>query len=250
MMKQMKTVFFLTTILFTLPNTDLWAQETPATTDERATYQLPLTTIAFAATTYDFGNITEGEIATHVFTFTNTGDEPLILTNARGSCGCTVPNWPKDPILPGETASITVSFNSKMKRGKRNQKVTLTANTNPPQTFIYMTGQVTPKTTNESDLTVEDKAVESQPALSPDCFTIFPNPTAEVFSVKIEETYYGKPASVSILSEAGQLMARRNIDSVIETVRFDVSHYPPGIYTAVVKIGENTNQSQCFVVVE
>lgn len=105
----------------------------------------PVTTVAFADNgTFDFGNVQEGEVVTHTFPFTNTGSEPLIISDAKGSCGCTVPSKPQAPIAPGETGEITVQFNSANKKGKRNQKVTVTANTNPAQTFIYLTGEVTP----------------------------------------------------------------------------------------------------------
>jgi hypothetical protein len=102
----------------------------------------PTTAIEFAETTFDFGTIEEGEKVAHTFKFTNTGSEPLIFSNAKGSCGCTVPTWPREPIAVGGTGEVTVEFNSKNKKGKRNQKVTLTGNTNPPQTFIYLTGNV------------------------------------------------------------------------------------------------------------
>jgi len=104
----------------------------------------PTTVMAFAETTFDFGAVDEGEVVSHTYTFTNSGDEPLVLSNAKGSCGCTVPSWPREPIAPGQSADVTVTFNSKNKKGKRNQKVTITANTNPPQTFIYLTGEVNP----------------------------------------------------------------------------------------------------------
>ncbi len=102
----------------------------------------PTTSIAFAETSFDFGTIQEGEKVSHVYKFTNTGEEPLILGDAKGSCGCTVPKWPREPIAPGESSEVLVEFNSKNKSGKKNQKVTITANTNPPQTFIYLTGEV------------------------------------------------------------------------------------------------------------
>ena len=102
----------------------------------------PTTSVSFNETTFDFGSVAEGELVSHTYTFTNTGNEALVLSDAKGSCGCTVPKWPREPIAPGQSGEITVEFNSKNKKGKRNQKVTLTANTNPPQTFIYLTGEV------------------------------------------------------------------------------------------------------------
>lgn len=102
----------------------------------------PTTEMTFAETEYDFGTVTEGEKVTHTYSFTNTGDEPLILSNARGSCGCTVPEWPRTPIAPGGTGEVTVVFNSRGKGGDRNQRVTLTANTEPTQTFLSLKGTV------------------------------------------------------------------------------------------------------------
>ena len=102
----------------------------------------PTTEITFAETEYDFGTVTEGEKVTHTYSFTNTGDEPLILSNARGSCGCTVPEWPREPIAPGGTGEVTVVFNSRGKGGDRNQRVTITANTEPAQTFLALKGTV------------------------------------------------------------------------------------------------------------
>ena len=60
----------------------------------------PSTTIAFTETDFDFGTINDGDQVQHTFEFTNSGDEPLIISNAKGSCGCTVPTWPKEPIAP------------------------------------------------------------------------------------------------------------------------------------------------------
>lgn len=102
----------------------------------------PTTTIEFEETTYDFGTVKQGEKVSHIFKFRNTGNEPLIISNAKATCGCTVPNWPKDPIPPGGTGEMEVVFDTKGKSNKQNKKVTITANTNPPQTFVYMTGFV------------------------------------------------------------------------------------------------------------
>ena len=100
--------------------------------------------MTFEELTFDFGTVTEGEKVSHTYNFTNTGSEPLVVSDAKGSCGCTVPKWPREPIAPGASSQITVEFNSKGKKGQRNQKVTLTANTNPPQTFLSLTGTVNP----------------------------------------------------------------------------------------------------------
>ncbi len=104
----------------------------------------PTTTLTFDETEFNFGKVDEGEMVAHTFKFKNTGSEPLIISNAKGSCGCTVPKWPREPIPPGEGSEITVEFNSKGKKGNRNQKVTITANTNPPQSFVALVGEVIP----------------------------------------------------------------------------------------------------------
>jgi hypothetical protein len=92
--------------------------------------------------TFDFGVVTEGDIVTHDFHFTNTGPNPLVFTDAKGSCGCTTAELPGRAIAPGESAVIKVRFDSSNKKGQRNQKVTLTANTDPAQTFLYLPGLV------------------------------------------------------------------------------------------------------------
>ncbi|THH41071.1 DUF1573 domain-containing protein [Neolewinella litorea] len=102
----------------------------------------PTTSLAFEESSFNFGEVTEGEIITHTYSFTNTGNEPLIITDAKGSCGCTVPSRPTAPIAPGETGEITVRFDSNNKVGQRNQRVTITANTTPPQTVISLDGTV------------------------------------------------------------------------------------------------------------
>ncbi len=102
----------------------------------------PTTSIEFEETEFDFGTVQEGQKVSHTYKFKNTGKEPLVLSDAKGSCGCTVPKWPREPIAPGATGEIVVEFNTQGKAGNRNQKVTLTANTNPPQTFLSLKGVV------------------------------------------------------------------------------------------------------------
>lgn len=96
----------------------------------------------FVEEEHDFGLLVDGEKVAYSFVFTNTGDAPLIISNAKGSCGCTVPNWPKNPIAPGEKGSIDVSFNSSGRKGIQNKAVTLTANTNPNRKVIKIKAEI------------------------------------------------------------------------------------------------------------
>jgi hypothetical protein len=104
----------------------------------------PTTTIQFEETEYNFGKVKAGTPVKHEYKFKNTGKEPLVISNAKGSCGCTVPDWPKEPIPVGGTGKILVEFDSKGKSGNQTKQVTVTANTDPPQTIIYIKGEVTP----------------------------------------------------------------------------------------------------------
>jgi hypothetical protein len=84
--------------------------------------------IKFTKNTHDFGDIYQGDVSTHTFTFTNTGNAPLILANVQTTCGCTAPEWTKDPILPGAEGSIKVVYNSSGKMGKQNKIITVYSN--------------------------------------------------------------------------------------------------------------------------
>lgn len=102
----------------------------------------PTTTLTFEQSEYDFGKIKAGETVEHTFSFTNTGEHDLIITNAKGSCGCTVPYYPTEPIPPGGTGEIKVSFDSKGKSGVQRKNVTITANTDPAQTVLNIVSEV------------------------------------------------------------------------------------------------------------
>lgn len=91
----------------------------------------PLPSFQFAQELHDFGTIKDGDVVEHTFEFTNTGQAPLIISDAKATCGCTVPEWPKEPIPVGASGEIKVRFNSKNKPGIQNKTVTLTANTWP-----------------------------------------------------------------------------------------------------------------------
>ena len=111
----------------------------------------PLPAFAFSEESHDFGTIEEGELVEHIFTFTNSGESPLIISNAAGSCGCTVPEYPKDPIGIGESGQIKVKFNSSGRPGMQNKTVTLTANTYPTETILSIKANVTPKPAEDND---------------------------------------------------------------------------------------------------
>lgn len=91
---------------------------------------------------FDFGTIKQGESATHEFEFTNTGTEPIIISTAQGSCGCTVPIWPKEPIAKGQKSTIKVTFNSAGKMGMQDKMVTINSNAKPNPMVIHMKGTV------------------------------------------------------------------------------------------------------------
>lgn len=97
----------------------------------------------FEKNNFDFGKIKQGEKVTHEFKFTNKGSEPLIISSATATCGCTVPEYPKEPIAPGAGGIIKVVFDSAGKSGMQHKVVTITANTTPAATEIYLTGEIT-----------------------------------------------------------------------------------------------------------
>ncbi len=116
-----------------IPGTNV--NETPVPTG-------PTTTIKYEEEVYDFGTCNEGDKVAHIFKFKNTGTEPLLITNAKGSCGCTVPTWPKEPVAPGGMGELKVEFNSAGKPGNQSKRVTVTANTVPTETFVEIKGVV------------------------------------------------------------------------------------------------------------
>ena len=228
----------------------LTAQLIPVESEEEA-YDIPLTTLKFDETEASFGTILSGETVEHVYIFTNTGDEPLILSSAKGSCGCTVPSWPRAPIAPGETASITVQFDSKNKVGTRVQKITVTANTDPARHTLFFRGEVMVDESQMEDLeeTLPDPGDLNafMEAGGKDCLSIFPNPTSEILNIDVT-AYEGKTAEVRIFSRQGQLMARRQVDRLETRLQFEVAHYPAGTYVANIQIGGETAVVRCFAV--
>ena len=101
--------------------------------------------ITFKKDTFFFGKVKEGGVVEYDFQFTNTGKVPLLIHDARSTCGCTIPQFPKEPIPPGADGIIHVRFNTTRKHGYQEKPVTIQSNTYPNETVIYVIGEVTPK---------------------------------------------------------------------------------------------------------
>ena len=112
-------------------------------TGEGAVDPEELPRMTFETTHADMGRMVQGARVDHTFTFTNTGGGALVLTDVRGSCGCTVAkNWPRDPVRPGEQGTISVYFDSEGRSGKQDKTVTVVANTTPPTQVLTLSGEV------------------------------------------------------------------------------------------------------------
>lgn len=105
----------------------------------------PLPKFEFETVEHDFGTIKEGQVVEYTYKFKNTGEIPLVIQNAQGSCGCTASDWTKTPIPVGGTGFVTAKFDSNGKPNVQNKTVTVTANTYPKQTVLRFKAMVTPK---------------------------------------------------------------------------------------------------------
>lgn len=101
--------------------------------------------ITFEKTTHDYGTLYKGGDGTCEFKFTNTGVEPLILSNCTSSCGCTVPDWPREPILKGKSAVVKVKYDTN-RLGPINKTVTVTSNANNSPVQLRIVGNIIEKT--------------------------------------------------------------------------------------------------------
>lgn len=159
----MKKLYVAFTLAFgLLASGQVWAQtpttgnsgDSPKSIDLRDVPQddadPELTTITFNETSYDFGEITQGDVVKHTFTLTNSGDAPLKLESVKPSCGCTALDWPKDPIAPGESAEIKAQFNSAGKMGAQTKYITIVYNGNPNIERISFKGTIVPKPAPDS----------------------------------------------------------------------------------------------------
>lgn len=104
-----------------------------------------LTSIHFGRLVHDFGKIKQGEYVSTNFKFANTGKKPLFVIKAEGSCGCTVPRWTREAVLPGNEGNIFVQFDSHNKKGEVEKTVTVTTNTEPRNTVLTIKSTVVPE---------------------------------------------------------------------------------------------------------
>ena len=138
------------------------AKESKAEATEAATPTADGPVVSFDKLSHDFGTINEGEVVETVFTLTNTGNSDLIILNARGSCGCTVPDYPKDqPIAPGDSAEVTVKFDSNNKPNANNRSVTFTTNTEKGREVVQIRTFVTPDPLKEQQREARRQAMQA-----------------------------------------------------------------------------------------
>jgi hypothetical protein len=143
-MKKM-TVLFSALLFVSLA----WAQNTPATPASDVEKSGPIMTLD--SDVVDYGDIAHGSDPLRKISFKNTGTEPLIISNAKGSCGCTVPTWPREPILPGEVGEIEVRYDTK-RPGPINKTIKITTNEVVNTHTVRVTGNIAPEPAQEEAL--------------------------------------------------------------------------------------------------
>src|SRR5210317_1533944 len=149
----MKKIFLITMVAFSMVLASCKDKATSKidstnleTAKERdAKIELGAPVIEFDQREYDFGEVIEGETVEGVFKVTNAGKSDLVITSAKATCGCTVPEWPKDAIKPGESADIKFTFNSRGRQGKQTKSITLKTNTEKITEILRIKGTVVKK---------------------------------------------------------------------------------------------------------
>ena len=218
--------------------------------------QGPVTTVQFDRYEMDLGQVSQGTENEMIFSFTNTGDEPLVIHSAKGSCGCTVPYFPKDPIMPGEQSEVHAVYSPGKQKGLQNKTLTIVANTDPDNIILRVKAEVleVDDLEEEASLFAEpvltEKDQEMLDELSPGCFVIFPNPTSETLQLDLKE-HIGRSAEVRIHNEQGAEMHRSTIANISRaTTRLEVGDFPSGLYVISIQVNGEKPMSQCFVVTD
>jgi len=143
--KQMKKIFF-GLIMILCVSVAVNAQSiAPTTSTAQAAVPAKVAAISFTEkdNKYEFGTVPQGTPVTHVFAFKNTGKEPLVLSSVTSTCGCTIPEWPKEPIVPGASASIKVTYNA-ANTGDFTKPITVISNAATSPVVLTIHGFVNP----------------------------------------------------------------------------------------------------------
>src|SRR5205814_2337716 len=122
-------LFFLPAFAFSQNNNSAPTNANPVKADSQGPE------IQFKEETWDFGDIPQGTPVTHAFEYSSSGKQPLIVSQATASCGCTTPTWTKEPVLPGKTGTVSATFNA-AREGSFIKTVTVLSNTGNP---VYLT---------------------------------------------------------------------------------------------------------------
>lgn len=133
---------FLSAMVVLVAGSFAVAQNDKTTADTKAVSNPNAPMMKFEHDVFDFGTISQGDKVEHTFVFTNVGKEPLIITEAHGSCGCTVPEWPKEPLKKGEKGSIKVTFNSSGKMGVQEKTITINSNASENPKILRIKGNI------------------------------------------------------------------------------------------------------------
>lgn len=132
----------LASLIFVLATFSMSCSQTPASDKAEESVFGPV--LEFEELNHDYGTIEQGSDGTYSFVFTNAGTEPLILKNVRSSCGCTIPEWPREPINAGESSTILVKYNTN-RVGPFSKSISVYSNAQEAPVVLRIKGEVKAK---------------------------------------------------------------------------------------------------------
>ena len=143
----LKGIFLLVALSLVLVSCDVRKKDRHASFNggQQPTEIKDPTTVQIIDSAYNFGQVTEGDIVEYNYRFKNTGNKPLVIASASASCGCTVPEKPEQPVLPGETGFIKVKFNSEHRAGQTHKTIIVLSNAEPAFPELVLNGNVKEK---------------------------------------------------------------------------------------------------------
>lgn len=123
-------------------NTETMVDEVSTTEEIQQTPTAPLTSLALSSNNHNFGDVKKGESVEHIYEVTNTGDNPLIISEVKPACGCTAPEYTKEPIMPGQKGKITLKFDSTNFEGMQHKQAQVFANVETSPILLTFTANV------------------------------------------------------------------------------------------------------------